>query len=336
MIDKRITEQNISYFINAIKNFKNTRTLVVGDVMLDEYLWGDVERISQEAPVPVVKVNKRTLRLGGASNVANNINSLGGYVLTCGVVGNDVNGDLLLETMSDKGIATDGILRIDNRVTTKKTRIIARNQQVIRCDEENLDVLNRENFERFWKIINENIDKVDAVLIEDYGKGVITPDLLSTLLPLAMKKGKIITIDPKVEHVKLYKGVTVITPNHHELATALGIRIKTLDEIKEAGLRMLRELNCKSVLVTCGEKGMILLEDDKISHIETVAEEVYDVTGAGDTVIAVLTMGLASNLPPIEAAIISNQAAGLVIKEVGAATVTFEQLKNALIKNMKT
>jgi len=336
MIDKRLTEENLPYFLDAIANFKKTKTLVIGDVMLDEYLWGDVERISQEAPVPVVKVNKKTHRLGGASNVANNINTIGGQVLTCGVIGDDVNGSILLETMANKGISTECILTVKGRITTKKTRIIARNQQVVRCDEEDLEFLENDDFKRYWKIIENSIDSVDAILIEDYGKGIVTPELLSTILPLALEKNKIISIDPKVEHVKLYNGVSVITPNHHELSTALGVKLKSFDQIKEAGLKLLKDLNCKTVLVTCGEKGMLLIEDDKISHIETVAEEVYDVTGAGDTVIAVMTMGLASNLPPIDAAIISNQAAGLVIKEVGAATVTSEQLQKALIKNMKT
>ena len=227
------------------------------------------------------------------------------------------------------------MIRSKSRITTKKTRIIARNQQVVRCDEENKENIRKKDLKSLLKIIENKIDDVDAVLIEDYGKGVITPELLSHLLPLAKKKNKIITIDPKVEHVRLYKGVTVLTPNHHELATVLGLRLKKFNDIKEAGLKLIKELNCKSILVTCGEKGMLLFEDNKISHIETVAEDVYDVTGAGDTVIAVMTMGLASNLPPIDAAILSNQAAGLVIKEVGAATVTYNQFKSALLKNLK-
>jgi len=335
MSNVRISEENISYFINAIKNFKNSRTLVIGDVMLDEYLWGDVERISQEAPVPIVKVNDKTYRLGGAANVSNNINSLGGFVLTCGVVGDDVNGEMLIDIMSRLGLTTEGIVKAKNRVTTKKTRIIARNQQVVRCDEESLEHIKKRELDKFWKIIEKNSDNIDAVWVEDYGKGVVTPELLSKLLPLAKKKNKIITIDPKVEHVWLYKGVTALTPNHHELATVLGVRFKNFDDIKKAGLKLVKELNCQSILVTCGEKGMLLFEDKKVSHIETVAEDVYDVTGAGDTVIAVMTMGLASKLPPIEAAMISNQAAGIVIKEVGAATVTYNQLKSSLIKNLK-
>jgi D-glycero-beta-D-manno-heptose-7-phosphate kinase len=332
----KITEENISYFINALKSLKNTKTLLVGDIMLDEYLWGDVERISQEAPVPIVKINKKTYRLGGASNVANNISSLEGYVLTCGIIGNDSNGDLLLEIMKENGIPTDGIIRSDKRTSTKKTRIIARNQQIVRCDEECTDLIHDDELSRLWTIIEKNIDKMDAVLIEDYGKGVLSTELLSKLLNLAKSKKKIITIDPKVENIKLYQGVTMITPNHHELAISLGIRIKKFEEIKDAGYKLLKELNCDSVLVTCGERGMVLIEHDNISHIDTVAEDVYDVTGAGDTVIAVITMGLATHIKPIEAAIISNQAAGLVIKEVGAATVTYDELKNALIKNIKS
>ncbi|MBU1627770.1 bifunctional hydroxymethylpyrimidine kinase/phosphomethylpyrimidine kinase, partial [bacterium] len=292
MLNLKVTEENISYFIEGLKKFTNTKTLVVGDVMLDEYMWGSVDRISQEAPVPIVRVKKKIYRLGGATNVANNIKSFGGHVLTCGIIGNDFIGDQLLEVMSNKGLTTEGILRSNNRITTKKTRVIAQNQQVVRYDEENVEEIEKENLDRFMHIIEESVDKVDAVLIEDYGKGVITPELLSVLIPMAKKKNKIITIDPKVENVKFYKEVTCLTPNHHELAAALGIKIKDFSEIKAAGLRLLKELNSKSVLVTCGEKGMLLFEDNNISHIETVAEEIYDVTGAGDTVIAVLTMGL--------------------------------------------
>lgn len=310
-------------FKNTISNFKNSRVLVVGDLILDEFIWGDVSRISPEAPVPVVWVKKESHMPGGASNVANNLRSLGAEVLLAGVVGSDDCGAILKGELEQKGINTDGIFTDDSRPTILKTRVVAQHQQVVRIDKEKVDPLDSRIAAKIKNYLEGVIKDVDALIIEDYGKGVITPALLRKIIPIAKRAKKIISVDPKEEHLRYYKGISVITPNNHEAARAVGFEIKDSATLKKAGEALLSKLRCGIVLITLGENGMAVFQKSKpMKHIPTVAQEVFDVSGAGDTVIATYTLSLASGADPIRSAYIANYAAGIVVGKVGIAVVS--------------
>jgi len=318
---------NLARTRSIVSNFKNVKVMVIGDLILDEFVWGDVSRISPEAPVPVVWVKKESFMPGGASNVANNLRSLGADVLLVGVIGNDESGAILKGELDQKGIRTAGVVTDGSRPTIVKTRVVAGHQQVVRIDKENAEHLSAPVIGRMVKHITENIREVDAVIIEDYGKGVITPALLSKVVPIAKKYRKIISVDPKEEHFNYYKGASVITPNNHEAARAVGFAILDDASLKKAGERLLVKLNCKIALITLGENGMAVFQRGRpMHHIPTVAQEVFDVSGAGDTVIASYTLSLASGADPVEAAHIANCAAGIVVGKVGIAVVTPNEL----------
>lgn len=310
-----------------VGNFRDANVLVVGDLILDEFLWGDVSRISPEAPVPVVWVRKESFMPGGASNVANNLRSLGASVRLVGVVGDDEHGAILKGELEQKGIDTSGVVVDDTRPTILKTRVVAQHQQVVRIDKEKVGELSDRIIGRFVEYIENAMSEIDAIVIEDYGKGVITPQLLKKVVPLARSHKKIISVDPKIEHFKYYKGITLITPNNHEAARAVGFEIKDAASLKAAGEKMLDKMNCRIALITLGENGMAVFQKGKpMAHIPTVAQEVFDVSGAGDTVIASYTLSLAAKASPIEAAHIANCAAGIVVGKVGIAVVTPEEL----------
>lgn len=312
---------------SIVKSFDNASVLVVGDLMLDEFIWGKVSRISPEAPVPVVWVTSESLMPGGASNVANNIRSLGGKVYLAGVAGCDERGRLLIEELSKRRINAEGVVMEPERPTTLKTRVIAHSQQVVRIDRENLGGISRNAIKRIISFAGEIMENIDAVVIEDYGKGVIVPGLLSPLVRLAKRHKKIITVDPKESHFSMYKNITAITPNHHEAARAAGMPAENDASTEDIGRRLLKRLNCEAVLITLGENGMCVFEKSgKITKIPTVAQEVYDVSGAGDTVISAYTLALASGAKAIEAAHIANCAAGIVVGKVGIAVTTQEEL----------
>jgi D-beta-D-heptose 7-phosphate kinase/D-beta-D-heptose 1-phosphate adenosyltransferase len=312
---------------HTISNYKGIKTLVVGDLILDEFLWGDVSRISPEAPVPVVWVKKESFMPGGASNVANNLRSLGATVYSVGVIGNDERGGVLKGELEQRGIDTSGIFIDEGRPTTLKTRVVAQHQQVVRIDKEKIDHLDDRLVSKMTGYVEAMIKKVDAVLIEDYGKGVITPRLLARIVPVAKRNKKIIAVDPKEEHFKYYKGISVITPNNHEAARAVGFEIKDAATLKKAGNILLNRLGCKIVLITLGENGIAVFQKGRpMTQIPTVAQEVYDVSGAGDTVIASYTLSLAAGSNPIQSAHIANCAAGIVVGKVGIAVVTSEEL----------
>lgn len=318
---------------NIISNFQNANVLVMGDLILDEFIWGDVSRISPEAPVPVVWVKRESFMPGGASNVANNLRSLGANVRLVGVIGNDEHGAILKSALDEKGVNTDGIFVDDSRPTTLKTRVVAHHQQVVRIDKENTDHLSTAVIDNFVAYITKIIDKVDALIIEDYGKGVITAALLSKIVPLAKRKNKIISVDPKEEHFKYYKGISVITPNNHEASKAVGFTIKDDETLNKAGMALLDKIKCKIALITLGENGMAVFQNGKpMKHIPTVAQEVFDVSGAGDTVIASYTLALASGADAIQAAHIANCAAGIVVGKVGIAVVTPDELTGRVRK----
>ena len=314
-----------------IQKFPKARVLVLGDLILDEFIWGKVERISPEAPVPVVLVNSESFMPGGATNVASNIASLGGIALICGIAGDDKAGRTLDLELRKRGVDTSGIIVDAHRPTTVKTRIIAHHQQVVRVDREKSGPLDDALLEQILTFIRARIETVDAVIIEDYGKGVIVPRLLTRIIPWARKYKKIVTVDPKIDHFSYYKGVTCITPNEKEAQGGSGVIIKDNADIERAGKKLLKELDLESCLITRGENGMSLFErDGKSIHIPTVAQEVFDVSGAGDTVIAAFTLALASGASKLEAAHLSNFAAGIVVSKVGTAVVTKEELLESI------
>jgi len=328
--------QKFARLKKVISEFGNARVLVIGDLILDEFLWGDVSRISPEAPVPVVWVRKESFMPGGASNVANNLRSLGANVHSVGVIGDDERGVILKSELEASGINTDGILIDASRPTTLKTRVVAGHQQVVRIDKEKIEPLSGKLVSRMTEYVSGVIDDIDAIIIEDYGKGVITPGLLEKIVTLAKRKKKIISVDPKEEHFRFYKGISVITPNNHEAAKAVGFPIKDDSSLKRAGAELLAKIGCKIALITLGENGMAVFEKNKpMVHIPTVAQEVFDVSGAGDTVIASYTLSLASGGDSIEAAYISNFAAGIVVGKIGIAVVTPEELTDRIKREFK-
>ncbi len=305
--------------------------MVVGDIMIDQYIWGKVDRISPEAPVPVVEVTSESLRLGGAANVVHNIHTLGAKSCICGVVGTDNMGKHVMGLLEALGIANSGVLFEEDRPTTIKTRVIAHNQQVVRYDRESRKEISNASVERLTANIRQHIDDVDGIIISDYGKGVVSRNLLSELLNLARDRGKIVTVDPKVGHFANYQGVTAITPNQNEAELAEGIFINDENSLIQAGQAIRDRLNCEMVLITRGEMGMTLFEKgNKVTQIPTSAREVFDVTGAGDTVIASFTLALATGAPPVEAAVISNFSAGVVVGEIGTACVSMEALRRVI------
>lgn len=319
--------------LDYIPRFKNARIMVIGDLMIDEYIWGNVSRISPEAPVPVVNVTSENLCLGGAGNVVNNIFTLGGKVFLAGVVGNDEMGRKVIHDLRKMGIDTRGIIMETQRVTTVKTRIIAHHQQVVRYDREVVRPIFPENVKQIINLLQTWLPEIDAVLISDYGKGVICGPLMEQVRALVKRAGKIITVDPKVKNFPFFGEVTVITPNHLEAAEAAGRWIQNEEDLMVVGQTLLERLRAQSVLITRGEKGMSLFQDNgEVTHIPTVAKEVYDVTGAGDTVISVLTLAMACGAPVKEAAMLANIAAGIVVGEVGTATVKSAELEDA-VKN---
>jgi len=325
-----------------INKFNKAKILVLGDVILDEYIGGSVDRISPEAPVPVVWANKHTFTPGGAANVANNIRSLGGGICLLGVIGRDKNANILLSELKKRKITTKGIFADPRRHTTVKTRIIAGHQQVVRVDWEHTDSLSPKLNRRIVNFIKNKINNFDAIIIEDYGKGVINMQLLQELIVISRSHKKIIAVDPKEEHFQYYRGVTSITPNRKELENAIiNLRLKdtanrfrfntdklfTDKDIDSAAGEILTYLGLQSLLVTLGEQGMRLFEKNgRITHIPTVAQEVFDVSGAGDTVIAAFTLALSCGASKLEAAHIANFAAGIVVGKLGTAVTTRKEL----------
>jgi rfaE bifunctional protein kinase chain/domain len=317
---------NISRAKKIISNFKHKNILVVGDLILDHYVFGKVDRISPEAPVPVVRAHRENFVCGGSANVGLNLVSLGGRASICGVVGLDHFGNVLMGLVEKGNIGTRLLVRERIRPTTLKTRIIAQHQQVVRLDWESVEPLSIDINRQLMLRIKKQISKFDAVIIEDYGKGVINPAFISDLVRLCTEKKKIVTVDPKEEHFDLYQNVTSLTPNLKEAQNAVNMKIKSKEEIPLLGEMILNKLHPASLLITLGEDGMILFADGRTHHIPTAALEVFDVTGAGDTVIATFTLALSCAATFYEAAVIANYAASIVVGKLGAATITPEEL----------
>jgi len=316
----------------GIDKFSSCRILVVGDVIMDEFLWGRVERISPEAPVPVVQVEEESLVLGGAGNVVNNIISLGGQALLCGVVGDDAMGRELVHMLEKMNSPSHGLVVEDRRPTTIKTRVVAHSQQVVRVDREESEPVTEASIERIITTVKEQTGSIDAIVVSDYGKGVVTRSLMDGLRSLGQDGQPILAVDPTVRNLALYKDVTLITPNNYEAQQMSGIHIEDDQSLRRAGAQLLEELGCQTVLITQGDKGMTLVEGNgETTQIPTVARKVFDVSGAGDTVIAAFTLALVADLKPNEAALLSNLAAGIVVGEVGTAAVAASRLKEILI-----
>ncbi|MDD5638412.1 MAG: D-glycero-beta-D-manno-heptose-7-phosphate kinase [Candidatus Pacebacteria bacterium] len=310
--------------LKIIDNFKNKRIGVIGDLMLDQFIWGDVERISPEAPVPVVFVEKESFVPGGAGNTANNIASLGGEAFIVGLVGKDMAGKKLEQKLQKKGINTQGLVKNDRFATIQKMRVIARGQHVVRIDKENHDNLNDEEKSRVLDFISSCIGNWDSLVISDYAKGFITEDLAKEIIKLAKKYNKFIIADAKPKHAFYFRDVSLTTPNLQEAKEITG-----RGNIEEIGKEIQEKLNC-NVLITQGAEGMTLFSGEKIKHFPVKAKEVFDISGAGDTVVAAFSLAQAVGADLETAAIIANQAAGIAVGKLGTATVSWEELKEEL------
>jgi len=312
-----------------ISRFKGQTILVVGDVMLDEYIWGEVERISPEAPVPVVRVKNETWVLGGAANVAHNISSLGGRAILAGVIGDDPPGRKLSALLEENGIDARGLVVDQVRPTVTKSRILAGHQQVVRIDREVVNDITAGSRKDILKAIHQMIDEIDGIILEDYAKGVITQELIRDLIELAEKRNIFIVVDPNSYRQFSYHGASLVTPNHKEAIEAAGLGREV--ELEELGRSLLAKWGSKAILITLGEDGMCLFEEGNESfHIPTIAREVFDVSGAGDTVIGTVSLSLAAGSKVPEAARLANYAAGVVVGKLGTATVTPDELRSAL------
>jgi D-beta-D-heptose 7-phosphate kinase/D-beta-D-heptose 1-phosphate adenosyltransferase len=308
-----------------VSGFGGKRVLVLGDLMLDRYIWGDVSRISPEAPVPVVEVQEDSLCLGGAGNVARNILSLGGAAILAGIVGNDREGRWIQDQIPGK----KGIFADPARPTTVKTRIVARHQQVVRVDLERKSVVTPELEAKLLNFLGREI--YDGLIISDYNKGIVNPSLTGKALALAAERRIPVFVDPKVEHFRLFSSITLLTPNHFEAEKIVRHECRTDDQVAAAGLEILSQIRSRYLIIKRGEHGMAVFGGgEKPALIPTVAREVFDVTGAGDTVIAAASLALLAGARIEEAAVIANAAAGIVVGKVGTATVTPQELLAAL------
>ncbi len=320
------------YLADLIERFKGKRVAVLGDLMLDRYYWGSVRRVSPEAPVPVVEVESESTRFGGAANVAHNIASLGGEPVLVGLVGGDHPGEQFFGMLNEAGMNTEGVIRDTGRQTTIKTRVIAHGQHVVRFDTETKADCPEHLTHRLIDAVKVNIHSFDAVLIEDYNKGVLSPTVIQEIVSVARKHGKIVTVDPKFENFLEYKEVTVFKPNRREVEEVLGGRLKTRNDIERAGNRLLQMLSAENVLLTRGDKGMSLFEGGgATTHWGTMADSVLDVSGAGDTVISTLTMALAAGAPVREACVLANCAGGVVVGSVGIVPIDTQALIDAAL-----
>ncbi|MGD0280797.1 MAG: D-glycero-beta-D-manno-heptose-7-phosphate kinase [Dissulfurispiraceae bacterium] len=321
-------------FSKIINSFKRKKILIIGDLILDRYIFGKVSRISPEAPVPVVDVVKESFLLGGAANVANNIVALGGNVSVAGLIGRDNAGQHLRDLLEQKNVGTEGILE-DKRPTTMKTRVVAHNQQVVRFDREDSRRLEGKNLSLLLNYIKKAVSLHDVIIVSDYKKGIVSASLIKALVKYARTNNTFIVVDPKVGHFHFYRNVSLITPNLMEASQGSGVEIRDGNTLLKAGKELIKRLSCEAVLITRGEDGMSLFETSsakeiKTTHIPTVAQKVFDVTGAGDTVIATFALSYAAGASLKDSAVIANHAAGIVVGEVGTAVTTPEALLKSL------
>ena len=307
------------------EQFSQKHILVMGDLMLDSYMWGQANRISPEAPVPVVSVKEVTHSPGGAANVGWNIASLSAKVTMAGVVGNDIHGEQLLTLMSERGMNVESVIRDTNRPTTVKTRVIANSQQIVRTDFESLDELSNESLEAVQASVLKNIKDVDAIILADYNKGLFSEKMISSILSIANENNVPVYVDPKHDHFYLFKGVRLFKPNADEFDQAMNSA-----NIEDGGRALQKILDVEFVLVTLGASGMLLTTADESIRIPTKALAVHDVSGAGDTVISVFTLADLAGATAEEAATMANLAAGRVCEEVGVVPIDLEMLTEML------
>ncbi len=314
-----------------IDDFKNVTALVIGDLMIDEYLWGKVDRISPEAPVPVVCVEKQNHTLGGAGNVIHNLVAMGATVLTVGTAGTGKAGQMIFEKLKGLGIETDGIISEPQRPTTRKTRVIASNQQVLRIDKEIKRNINADTLEKLVEKIEDKILDANLIILSDYDKGLLTRQLVEQIVKLA-KKHKVITLaDPKSLDFSKYEQVSILTPNKKEASLAVNIDITSETDLFAAGNKIMDQVKLERLLITCGKDGMVLFEKGHDPYtIESKARQIFDVSGAGDTAISLLGLGLATGASFVDSAMVANLAAGIVVAKVGTATASIDELKQAL------
>ncbi len=319
--------------IDITDKFKGKKIIVIGDIMLDKYIWGDVSRISPEAPVQVVKVEKESFSPGGAANVANNVASLQGISYMVGIVGNDLAKEDLIIELKKRNIMTEGIIADNNKPTIQKIRVVGRGQQLLRFDYEKAGYLDEDHEKELLKFIVTKIKGSDAIILSDYAKGVITKSLSRNIIDLANKFNKPIIIDPKPNHKNFYNNATLITPNNKEACEMASKEVTNNHEIMNIGKNFVTELN-SNVIITRGEKGMTVFEKSgEVTDMPTKAKEVFDIVGAGDTVVATLALALATGASLKQAAVLANYAAGITVGKVGTSTVTVEEIKEAIKKD---
>ena len=313
-----------------LKGFKARKILVLGDIMLDHYIWGKVDRISPEAPVPVLDVQKEEYRLGGAANVALNLKALGAQVILCGVIGKDDSGAQIRQMLEVQGIDASALVVEKNRPTTCKTRIGSAGQQIARIDFEQKNDISEQTEKQVLKQLNRLMANVDSVIIEDYNKGLLTQNIIGQTILTAQKLGKIVTVDPKQKNFFLYTGVDVFKPNYSEMQTNLGVVFESEAEFSRQAQLLHKKLNCKYLVVTRGEKGLFIYSGGKSAQkVPTFAREVFDVSGAGDTVISALTLALCQGCDIQTAAVIANHAAGVVCGKAGTATASITEIRQS-------
>jgi D-beta-D-heptose 7-phosphate kinase/D-beta-D-heptose 1-phosphate adenosyltransferase len=316
--------------LTFLERFARQHVLVVGDLMIDEYLWGEVDRISPEAPVQIVSVLREDLTLGGAGNVVNNLASLGARVSVAGVVGTGADGRRMLELFAALRADTRGVVQEAARPTTRKTRVIASNQHVLRIDRETRRAVGGDAFERLVAFLESTVAEADVVLVSDYDKGLITPELVRRLVAAARRHRRPVLVDPKGMDFAKYRGTTMLTPNRKEASLATGIEIVDDASLAAAAVHLLEVAHLEKLLITRGKDGMVLFDRQAPPYvIPTVARQVYDVSGAGDTVLAVLGLTLAAGAGYEEAVTLANAAAGIVVGKVGTAPVTLAELEQA-------
>jgi len=327
--------REVSDFEKILGKVSKVKILVVGDIMMDRFIWGRVSRISPEAPVPVVTVEKETFLLGGAANVVNNIHALGGNVTLCGVIGDDEMGQKIIKKLSEMGMGLHGIFVEQGRQTTTKTRVIAHHQQLVRIDRETTDHPKVVTSRNLFEFLKKTIESFDGIILSDYGKGLLTKGLIRATIRRARERKRFIMVDPKLKNFFYYKRATVVTPNVAEASAASGILINDLSSLKRAGKILLKKLECNALVITRGEEGIAIFEPHQEPFlVPTVAKEVYDVTGAGDTVIGTMALALGTGARVIEAAKLANYAAGIVVGKIGTATVRRAELASAVKKRL--
>jgi len=313
-----------------IASFETVRLLVVGDVMLDEYLWGEVDRVSPEAPVPVVHVRRESIALGGAGNVVRNVIAMGAQCVACAVVGDDRAGDRVIDLLKDLGVDPSGVVRVGDRPTTRKTRVEARSQQMLRFDRETDEPISAAASRQLLRAVDAALPGIRGVILEDYGKGVLPARVLRSAMRRFLQAGVSVAVDPKGS-VSPYRGADLFKPNLREIAALTGVRIRSEEDLYRAVARLRRRLGGSDVVVTRGSDGMTLFEGDALPvDVPIARSEVFDVQGAGDTAIAALALARLAGGSLLEAAVLANAASGVVVAKVGTATPTPKEIRALL------